>query len=68
MAARHEHFMPAALLDSQFATLQEPTQDEHPITVDVSARPSEIAAEIARRLKGRRSDGRRDEPAQRSVP
>jgi gluconokinase len=35
MAARHEHFMPVALLDSQFATLQEPTADEHPITVDV---------------------------------
>jgi carbohydrate kinase (thermoresistant glucokinase family)/Cof subfamily protein (haloacid dehalogenase superfamily) len=68
MAARHEHFMPAALLDSQFATLQEPTPDEHPITVDISARPSEIAAEIARRLKGRQSDGRRDEPAQRSAP
>ena len=27
MAARHEHFMPVALLDSQFATLQEPTPD-----------------------------------------
>ena len=35
MAARHEHFMPVALLDSQFATLEEPTPDEHPITVDV---------------------------------
>ncbi len=30
MASRHEHFMPVALLDSQFATLQEPTEDEHP--------------------------------------
>ena len=35
MAARHEHFMPVALLDSQFATLQEPTPDEHPLIVDV---------------------------------
>ena len=43
---RHEHFMPVALLDSQFATLQEPTPDEHPITVDVVARPTEIVAEI----------------------
>ena len=25
MATRHEHFMPVALLDNQFATLQEPT-------------------------------------------
>ena len=39
MAARHEHFMPVALLDSQFATLQEPTPDEHPIIVDVGGRP-----------------------------
>ena len=44
MAARHEHFMPVALLDSQFATLQEPTPDEHPIIVDVGGRPAEIAA------------------------
>lgn len=51
MAARHEHFMPVALLDSQFATLQEPTPDEHPITVDVGGRPTEIAAEIVRQLR-----------------
>jgi gluconate kinase len=30
VAARHQHFMPVALLDSQFATLQEPTPDERP--------------------------------------
>src|SRR5690242_14636779 len=35
MAERDGHFMPVALLDSQFATLEEPTSDEHPITVDV---------------------------------
>jgi carbohydrate kinase (thermoresistant glucokinase family) len=68
VAARHEHFMPVALLDSQFATLQEPTPAEHPIIVDVSGTPSEIAAEIVRRLKGQQSGGRRDEPAQRSAP
>ena len=53
MAARHEHFMPVALLDSQFATLQEPTPDEHPITVDVGGRPSEIVGEIVRQLEER---------------
>src|SRR6185437_13047074 len=37
MAARHGHFMRVALLDSQFATLQEPTPDEHPIIVDVGS-------------------------------
>lgn len=53
MAARHEHFMPVALLDSQFATLQEPTPDEHPLTVDVGGRPAEIVAEIVRQLEER---------------
>jgi gluconokinase len=58
MAARHEHFMPVALLDSQFATLQEPTPDEHPITVDVGGRPTEIAAEIVHQLEERQGTGR----------
>jgi len=53
MAARREHFMPVALLESQFATLQEPTPDEHPIIVDVSGRPAEIATEIVRQLEAR---------------
>ena len=51
MAARHEHFMPVAMLDSQFATLQEPTPDEHPITVDVGGRPADIAIQIVRQLE-----------------
>lgn len=58
MAARHEHFMPVALLDSQFATLQEPTPDEHPITVDVGGRPTEIVAEIVRQLEERQDRAR----------
>ena len=53
MAARHEHFMPVALLDSQFATLQEPTPDEHPIIVDVGSKPAEVATEIVRQLEER---------------
>ena len=61
MAARHEHFMPVALLDSQFATLQEPTPDEHPITVDVGGRPAEIAEEIVHQLEQRQSGDRRRE-------
>lgn len=59
MAARHEHFMPVALLDSQFATLQEPTPDEHPIIVDVNRRPAEVAAEIVHRLEERHGDDKR---------
>ena len=57
MAARHEHFMPAALLASQFATLQEPTPDEQPIVVDVGGLPGEIAGVIARELEFRSGEG-----------
>ena len=57
MAARHEHFMPVAPLDSQFATLQEPTPDEHPIIVDVGGRPAEIAAAIVHQLEERQGRG-----------
>lgn len=53
MAARHEHFMPAALLASQFATLQEPTPDERPIIIDIGGPPGEIADKIARELQFR---------------
>jgi len=53
VAARHEHFMPVALLDSQFATLEEPTPDEHPIIVDVGGNPAEIAHKIVRQLEDR---------------
>ena len=56
MAARHEHFMPVALLDSQFATLEEPTPDEHPIIVDVGGKPTDIVHEIVRQLSGRQHD------------
>lgn len=67
MAARHGHFMPAALLDSQFATLQEPTPDEHPFIVEVGGRPAEIAAEIVHQLEERQSSGQCDEPASRNA-
>ena len=53
MIARYEHFMPVALLDSQFATLEEPTPDEHPIIVDIGGKPAEIAHEIVCRLEDR---------------
>ena len=56
MAARHGHFMPVALLDSQFATLQEPTPDEHPIIIDVGSGAAEITAEIVNQLKQRQGN------------
>jgi carbohydrate kinase (thermoresistant glucokinase family) len=52
LAARQGHFMPSALLDSQLATLEEPTADEHPIVVEIGARPEVIAAQIGDALEG----------------
>jgi carbohydrate kinase (thermoresistant glucokinase family) len=46
VAARHHDYMPASLLDSQFATLEEPTPDERPITVDIDGTP-ETAVDAA---------------------
>jgi carbohydrate kinase (thermoresistant glucokinase family) len=57
MTARHGHFMPPALLESQFATLEEPAPDEHPITVSVAGTPREIVADI---LAALRSAGKAD--------
>src|SRR6202023_1082193 len=50
MAARHGHFMPTALLDSQFATLEEPSPDENAIVVDIGGSPDKIAPAVANRL------------------
>jgi gluconokinase len=49
MAGRR-HFMPVALLDSQLATLEPPTADEHAVTVDVALTPAEIVATAVREL------------------
>jgi gluconokinase len=53
MAARKGHFMPPALLDSQFATLEEPGDDEKPIVVSIDRAPDEIVDEVVRKLKER---------------
>jgi gluconokinase len=50
MRARHGHFMPPALLDSQFQTLEEPGPDEHPITVEIHGTPDEIVHDILEHL------------------
>ena len=62
MIARHGHFMPVALLDSQFATLEEPTSDEHPILVDIGGKPAEMAHEIVCRLEDRHHETSRPGP------
>ena len=46
LAARRGHYMPLALLRSQFSTLEEPVPDEHAIVVDIDADPEDIVAKI----------------------
>ncbi len=50
MAARKGHFMPAALLDSQFAALEPPGADERPIVVDIGPEPQAIVDALVARL------------------
>ncbi|OIJ66317.1 gluconokinase [Streptomyces mangrovisoli] len=50
MAHRHGHFMPTALLDSQFATLQPLQADEAGVAVDVGGSPEEITERAVRAL------------------
>jgi len=50
LAARTDHFMPPALLKSQFDALEDPEPDEHAITVPVDASPEMIAVLVMARL------------------
>lgn len=50
LGRRRGHFMPARLLDSQFAALEPPGPEERPITVGIEEGPEAIAATIASRL------------------
>lgn len=43
LAARHGHFMPPDLIDSQFADLEEPGDDEPAIRVEIGPPPTVIA-------------------------
>ncbi|MFF7332132.1 gluconokinase, GntK/IdnK-type [Streptomyces sp. NPDC008150] len=52
MTHRQGHFMPAALLDSQFATLQPLAADEAGVDVDVAGSPDEITGRAADALAG----------------
>ena len=49
MAAREGHFMPVSLLDSQLATLQDPSGEPGVVTVDIDA---SIEAIVASALDG----------------
>lgn len=50
MARREHHFMPPALLDSQFAALEEPAEDERPLVMPVELSKDEIVERVLREL------------------
>lgn len=50
MAQRQHHFMPPALLDSQFAALEEPGEDEGPLVVSVESSKEAIVSDVMTRL------------------
>ncbi|MGN6607893.1 MAG: gluconokinase [Jatrophihabitans sp.] len=51
LAARHGHFMPPALLDSQFEALEEPDPDEHALRIGIDHSPAEQAERIIASLE-----------------
>ena len=51
LGERRDHFMPAALLTSQFKTLEPPTPDEHAITISIDAPAETIVGNILSQLK-----------------
>jgi gluconokinase len=55
MGSRSGHFMPTSLIDSQFATLEPPSEDEGAITVDIDAPLAAIVETIAARLEETRT-------------
>jgi len=52
LAERHGHFMPPALLDSQFATLEEPGPDERAVTVEITGEPPQTLVAVLEALDG----------------
>ncbi|HEY3605224.1 MAG TPA: gluconokinase [Sporichthyaceae bacterium] len=53
LLARHGHFMPTALLDSQFADLEPPGPDENALSIEVTGTAEQTAAQILTHLEGR---------------
>jgi gluconokinase len=46
LAGRRGHFMPPSLLESQFATLEEPSPDENAWVCDIRKSPQELVAAL----------------------
>jgi carbohydrate kinase (thermoresistant glucokinase family) len=51
MAHRQGHFMPLGLLDSQFATLEEPLPGEHAIIVEITDSVDETILNAIKRVE-----------------
>jgi gluconokinase len=49
LAGRRGHYMPPSLLDSQLATLEEPTPDEAAWVCDISESPQDLVAALVAR-------------------
>ncbi len=60
IAARHEHFMPSQLLQSQFDELEEPGADENPTIVSIEPPPHEMVAQILATLELARAPSKRE--------
>jgi gluconokinase len=56
VAERKNHFMPALLIGSQFAALEEPRSDESVVIVDADQPPEAIVDQIIGRLQSRSAD------------
>jgi len=48
---RHNHYMPASLVHSQFEALEVPGPDENPIVVDITQSAGRVAEMIVERLR-----------------
>lgn len=55
LRARKNHFMPAGLLESQFAALEEPGPDESPLVIDVTPPLETLVGQLPRLLRERLS-------------
>ena len=51
LRARRGHYMPASLLNSQFAALERPGADEHVLRYDVRQSPAIIVADLVKQLR-----------------
>jgi gluconokinase len=51
LRTRKDHFMPASLLESQFAVLEEPEPDEQPLIVSIASSPQGVMDTIIEGLQ-----------------